>query len=85
MWLSKINSYIELIVKQHIQDDDLEELGVDGCDIRHVKCCINRQMVSSFEKSSFDNNETIIMMSNGEQITALVDYERFKLLFFNIN
>jgi hypothetical protein len=85
MWMQKINSYIELMVKQHIQDDELEELGVDGCDVKHVKCCLNRQMISSFEQSGFSQNETIIMMSNGEQITALVDYNRFKLLFFNIN
>jgi hypothetical protein len=83
--MQKINSYIELMVKQHIQDDELEELGVDGCDVKHVKCCLNRQMISSFEQSGFSQNETIIMMSNGEQITALVDYNRFKLLFFNIN
>lgn len=85
MWMQKINMFIEIMVKQEIEDGELQELGVDGCDIRHVKCCINKQFVSSFEQSSFDTEETIIVMNNGEQITALVNYKIFKALFFNIN
>ena len=50
-----------------------------------MRCCINKQHVSSFEQSSFDLEETIIMMSNGEQITALVSYKIFKALFLKLN
>ena len=86
MWMQKIDMFIELMVKQYIKDDDdISELDIESCDIRHVKCCINKQHVSSFEQSSDDLNETIIVMSNGEQITGLVDYKTFKLLFFKLN
>ena len=86
MWLQKIDMFIELMVKQYIKDeDDLSELDIESCDIRHVKCCINKQHVSSFEQSTFDDKETLIMMNNGEQITALVDYKIFKSLFFKLN
>ena len=86
MWLSKIDMFIELMVKQYVKDDDdLSELDIESCDIRHVKCCINKQHVSSFEQSTFDQDETIIMMNNGEQITALVSYKIFKSLFFKLN
>ena len=85
MWLQKIDMYIELMVKQYVNDEELSELEVQSCDIRHVKCCINKQHVSSFEQSSFDLEETIIMMSNGEQITALVSYKIFKALFLKLN
>ena len=85
MWLQKIDMYIELMVKQYVNDEELSELQVESCDIRHVKCCINKQHVSSFEQSSFDLEETIIMMSNGEQITALVSYKIFKALFLKLN
>jgi competence transcription factor ComK len=77
--------YIELMVKQYVNDEELSELEVQSCDIRHVKCCINKQHVSSFEQSSFEQEETIIMMSNGEQITALVSYKIFKALFLKLN
>jgi len=86
MWLQKIDMFIELMVKQYVKDeDDLSELDIESCDIRHVKCCINKQHVSSFEQSSDDPDETIIMMSNGEQITGLVSYKIFKALFFKSN
>lgn len=85
MWMQKIDMFIELMVKQYVNDEELSELEVESCDIRHVKCCINKQHVSSFEQSSFDQEETIIMMSNGEQITALVNYKIFKALFFKLN
>jgi hypothetical protein len=85
MWLQKIDMYIELMVKQYVNDEELSELEVQSCDIRHVKCCINKQHVSSFEQSSFEQEETIIMMSNGEQITALVSYKIFKALFLKLN
>ena len=86
MWMQKIDMFIELMVKQYIKDDDdLSELDIESCDIRHVKCCINKQHVSSFEQSSDNIDETIILMSNGEQITGLVDYKTFKLLFFKLN
>jgi hypothetical protein len=78
--------FIELMVKQYVKDeDDLSELDIESCDIRHVKCCINKQHVSTFEQSSFDQEETIIMMNNGEQITALVSYKIFKALFLKLN
>ncbi len=86
MWMQKIDMFIELMVKQYVKDeDDLSELDIESCDIRHVKCCINKQHVSSFEQSSDDPDETIIMMSNGEQITGLVSYKIFKALFFKSN
>lgn len=86
MWMQKIDMFIELMVKQYVKDeDDLSELDIESCDIRHVKCCINKQHVSSFEQSSDDSDETIIMMSNGEQITGLVSYKIFKALFFKSN
>lgn len=86
MWLQKIDMFIELMVKQYIKDDDdISELDIESCDIRHVKCCINKQHVSSFEQSTDNIDETIIVMSNGEQITGLVDYKTFKLLFFKLN
>jgi hypothetical protein len=77
--------FIELMVKQYVNDEELSELEVQSSDIRHVKCCINKQHVSSFEQSSFDQEETIIMMNNGEQITALVSYKIFKALFLKLN
>jgi hypothetical protein len=86
MWLQKIDMFIELMVKQYVKDeDDISIDDIESCDIRHVKCCINKQHVSSFEQSSFDLEETIIMMSNGEQITALVSYKIFKALFLKLN
>jgi hypothetical protein len=85
MWMQKIDMFIELMVKQYVNDEELSELEVESCEIRHVKCCINKQHVSSFEQSSFDQEETIIMMSSGEQITALVNYKIFKALFFKLN
>jgi|688.fasta_scaffold2193406_1 hypothetical protein len=86
MWLQKIDMFIEVMIKQYVKDeDDLSELDIESCDIRHVKCCINKQHVSSFEQSTFDTEETIVIMNNGEQITALVDYKIFKSLFFKLN
>ena len=86
MWLQKIDMFIELMVKQYVKDeDDISIDDIESCDIRHVKCCINKQHVSTFEQSSFDQEETIIMMNNGEQITALVSYKIFKALFLKLN
>lgn len=85
MWMQKIDMFIELIVKQYVNDEELSELNVESCDIKQVKCCINKQHISSFEESSYDTNETIIMMSSGEQITAMVNYKIFKALFFKLN